>query len=182
LNNLRYLIISHERTLTRLLNILCCTQHVSYLCCFHINESECKSQWNPNIALNYLSICLNDVEFKEFQGFLWKIGSCLQDLHVKINSDDKNYLNAHHWEKLIIKKLTRLEKFVFNYSASIDEEFNPFRPAPRSKSVKNSLFIYSFSLDHGYCQNPIKNFKKLILGQIWTCCQKATSGRKGTRK
>jgi len=60
--------------------------------------------------------------------------------------------------------------------------FNPFRPAPRSKSVKNSRFIYSFSLDHGYCQNPIKNFKKLILGQIWTCCLLATSGRKDTRK
>ncbi len=57
---------------------------------------------------------------------------------------------------------------------------NPFRPAPRSKSVKNSSFIYSFSPGHGYCRNPIGNFKELVFSEIWTCCQKATPGLKGT--
>jgi hypothetical protein len=125
-SSIEYLLIYHRCTLNQLTNIISHTPRLSYLNCFNIIDSDDNIKSELMIKLNNLvrlTIALYDLEFNEFEEFLMKLCSQLQLLNVKIHCFDESYLDAERWERLISQNMTLLNKFIFSYTDTIDDDF-----------------------------------------------------------
>ncbi|CAF4365997.1 unnamed protein product [Rotaria sp. Silwood2] len=141
-SSIEYLVIYHRLTLNELTNLLSHTPQLTHLCCFNVTESEDDIKSEALMKLNnlrHLTISINHLRFDKFEKFLVKLSSQLRILSVTINGSDKNYLNGARFEYIISQHIPYLNKLIFCYTDTIDNDFE-IKPCHALVNDFTSLF------------------------------------------
>ena len=112
LSPIEHLVIEHPFSSTDLSAILSYTPHLSRLKLMHeLNINEHLPIISPMVISNltYLSMDIFKLSFDQFERIISQPYSKLKTLRLLCK--DRNYLDAHRWENLVLKYLPRLERF-----------------------------------------------------------------------
>lgn len=117
---LEHLVIDHSCTLNAL---ACMMSYVPQLRRLYFTDSGYKySNDLPFILSNltHLTLKIYEMKFVKLEKLIKNMNSKLTFLHVDIMSEDKNYLNSARWEKFILKYLSKLDKFFFDFTEDLE--------------------------------------------------------------
>jgi hypothetical protein len=172
-SSIEYLVIFHPCKFHELINILSYTPRLSRLYCAHVDETDDEIESEMSFKLSnliYLRIHLFSVYFFEFEMFLLELCSRLEFLNVHILCPDESYLDADRWEQLISHHIPSLNKFHFDYTDFVNDDFQ----INSNQALINRFtspfwiqhkWIFKFSLDSSllsYSIHPYKYIKMKI--------------------
>ncbi|CAF1391502.1 unnamed protein product [Adineta ricciae] len=115
---IEFLYIVHYCTFDELSIILSCTPFLRHLKLPQTNKNHRDLRNLVPMNLNYLSICISDLNFAEFELFIGKIHSNLKILHINFAQRDIRFLRADCWQKLLSQQFPQLENFSLCYRES----------------------------------------------------------------
>jgi hypothetical protein len=122
---IEYFLIDHYCTLNELSILLSYTPQLHRLNFSHIEDSNSTIGIIPQIILSNLTSINFDIPyitFDEFKMFITKLDCRLNVLRYDTRSSDIAYLDANRWEELILKYLSQLKKFYFEYDEEIEHD------------------------------------------------------------
>jgi hypothetical protein len=113
-SSIEYLIINGFYNIDGLIPILSNMPKLYHFSCNSLWASNNLTQYPDKISssLKYLSLKLNDVSFEKFKSIISRFNFELKVLRIIVLFDEK-YLDADHWQTLILKYMPQLS--VFDY-------------------------------------------------------------------
>ncbi len=117
MTTIKYLVIHFGCAHNQLTNLLFHLPQLIHLTCDYLMKSNNDVELEM-VQLNhlmYLDVVIENIDFNEFETFLFKLCYRLKILRIKVRSPDKNYLDENRWDQLILKKMIVLKKFFLTY-------------------------------------------------------------------
>ncbi|CAF3903636.1 unnamed protein product [Adineta steineri] len=169
MNNIENLVMNHHCTFEDLSMITSYTPKLRRL--YFINEKESNNLIPENIYpiplcnLTHLTIGDYYKNFNEFEIFISQLNLNLNVLSITVQSQDITYLNATRWEEFILKYLPQLEKFYFQYSEKIHNEYEYPIKSRQLNQFSSSFWIKrqwvtKISFDNEYIIHLIRPYRE----------------------
>jgi len=126
LSTIEYLAIYHSCTFNELFTILPYTPQLRRLNLLDRIEIGTSIRTLLPITLSNLtdiSMDMDHVKFDEFKILIRKINAKLKVLRVTAHYRNITFLNAHQWEKFILRTFPQLEEFYLRYFDEVGDEY-----------------------------------------------------------